>query len=303
MSAKLRHGSGQPGPAVRPLAPQPGFSAHRQGRRLLWRLSDVMKTCQSLVGQRQREWTPVTAGWLEPLLLAKPQTYMNHSGVAAAALARRFGARGADMVVAYDDLDLPFGHGSGSAAAGRPAATGDWRRSCTIWRIATSCRLRVGIGRPPAGVDAVDYVLSRFSPEEMESVDGVLSRAGGRGGSHRVERARLGHGTTSIESNRGGVMDGLDRSGRRRRERSDFSSLTGRIEPLSSQSTGQGCGDAVRERLHLRRGHGVPEARVHRAGGLRGRGGGAARVATRSRHRCWRSSRAQSARWWRVSSA
>lgn len=175
MSAKLVMGLGNPGRRY-------ARSRHNLGFLLIDRVADysgvsvTRKTCESLVGQRQREWTPVTAEWLEPLVLAKPQTYMNHSGVAAAALARRFGARGADLVVAYDDLDLPFGRlrirCGGSAGGHRGLAS-------VLHHLADRdfVRLRVGIGRPPAGVDAVDYVLSRFSPEEMESLDGVLSRA------------------------------------------------------------------------------------------------------------------------------
>lgn len=175
MSAKLVMGLGNPGRRY-------ARSRHNLGFLLIDRVADysgvpvTRETCESLVGQREREWTPVTAEWLEPLVLAKPQTYMNHSGVAAAALARRFGARGADLVVAYDDLDLPFGRlrirCGGSAGGHRGLAS-------VLHHLADRdfVRLRVGIGRPPAGVDAVDYVLSRFSPEEMESLDGVLSRA------------------------------------------------------------------------------------------------------------------------------
>lgn len=175
MSAKLVMGLGNPGRRY-------ARSRHNLGFLLIDRVADysgasvTRKTCESLVGQREREWTPVTAEWLEPLVLAKPQTYMNHSGVAAAALARRFGARGADLVVAYDDLDLPFGRlrirCGGSAGGHRGLAS-------VLHHLADRdfVRLRVGIGRPPAGVDAVDYVLSRFSPEELESLDGVLSRA------------------------------------------------------------------------------------------------------------------------------
>lgn len=175
MSAKVVMGLGNPGRRY-------ARSRHNLGFLLIDRVADysgvsvARETCESLVGQRQREWTPVTAEWLEPLVLAKPQTYMNHSGVAAAALARRFGARGADLVVAYDDLDLPFGRlrirCGGSAGGHRGLAS-------VLHHLADRdfVRLRVGIGRPPAGVDAVDYVLSRFSSEEMESLDGVLSRA------------------------------------------------------------------------------------------------------------------------------
>lgn len=124
--------------------------------------------CESLVGRG--EWER------ESLVLAKPQTYMNNSGVAAAALLRRFRVRGADLVVAYDDLDLPFGRlrirCGGSAGGHRGLAS-------ILQHVADRdfVRLRMGIGRPPAGVDPVEYVLSRFSAEEQQSLEEVLSRA------------------------------------------------------------------------------------------------------------------------------
>ena len=124
--------------------------------------------CESLVGRG--EWER------ESLVLAKPQTYMNHSGLAAAALVRRFQVRGANLVVAFDDLDLPFGRlriRCGGTAGGHRGL------GSILQHVADRdfVRLRIGIGRPPAGEDAVDYVLSRFSPEEQDSLDDVLSRA------------------------------------------------------------------------------------------------------------------------------
>lgn len=178
MSAKVVMGLGNPGRRYE-------RSRHNLGFLLIDRIADdsgvsvTKERCESLVGQREREWTPVAAEWREPLVLAKPQTYMNHSGVAAAALVKRFGARGSDLVVAYDDLDLPFGRlrirCGGSAGGHRGLAS-------VLHHLADRdfVRLRVGIGRPPAGVDAVEYVLSRFSSEEWEGLhelDGVLSRA------------------------------------------------------------------------------------------------------------------------------
>lgn len=178
MSAKLVMGLGNPGRRY-------ARSRHNLGFLLIDRIADdsgvsvARETCESLVGQRQRQWDPAASGWREALALAKPQTYMNHSGVAAAALVKRFGARGSDLIVAYDDLDLPFGRlrirCGGSAGGHRGLAS-------VLHHLADRefVRLRVGIGRPPAGVDPVDYVLSRFSSEEWEELqelDGVLSRA------------------------------------------------------------------------------------------------------------------------------
>ena len=147
---------------------------HNLGFLLLDRVAGATDTridderCESLVGRGR--WDR------ESLALAKPQTYMNNSGLAAAALAKRFQVRGADLVVVYDDLDLPFGRlrirCGGSAGGHRGLAS-------ILQYVADRdfVRLRMGIGRPPAGVDAVDYVLSRFSPEEEGALDGVLTRA------------------------------------------------------------------------------------------------------------------------------
>ncbi len=155
---------------------------HNLGFLLLDRIGEARgirigdERCESLVGRGERTWDPVASEWWPPLVLAKPQTYMNHSGVAAAALVKRFQARGADLVVAYDDLDLPFGRlrirCGGSAGGHRGLAS-------VLQHVADRdfVRLRIGIGRPPAGVDSVDYVLSRFSPEEQDALDGVLTRA------------------------------------------------------------------------------------------------------------------------------
>ena len=147
---------------------------HNLGFLLLDRIAEARgirigdERCESLVGRG--EWEQ------ESLVLAKPQTYMNNSGLAAAALLRRFRVRGADLVVAYDDLDLPFGRlrirCGGSAGGHRGLAS-------ILQHVADRdfVRLRIGIGRPPEGFDAVDYVLSRFSPEEQDSLDGLLAKA------------------------------------------------------------------------------------------------------------------------------
>lgn len=147
---------------------------HNLGFLLLDRIGEARgirigdERCESLVGRG--EWEQ------ESLVLAKPQTYMNNSGLAAAALLRRFRVRGADLVVAYDDLDLPFGRlrirCGGSAGGHRGMAS-------ILQHIADRdfVRVRIGIGRPPEGMDTVDYVLSRFSPEEQDSLDGVLAKA------------------------------------------------------------------------------------------------------------------------------
>jgi len=98
--------------------------------------------------------------------LLEPQTYMNLSGraVRAAIDAHPIDPR-ADLLVVYDDLDLPFGRLRlrPSGGAGGHNGIGDIAEQLGHDEFA---RLRFGIGRPPAGEDPIAYVLAPFAPEE-----------------------------------------------------------------------------------------------------------------------------------------
>jgi PTH1 family peptidyl-tRNA hydrolase len=112
----------------------------------------------------------------EKLVLAKPQAYMNRSGDSVKALMREFGAGAEELIVVYDDLDLPFGRirirPSGSAGGHRGVASIiDSLAGAPFYRV------RMGIGRPPDGVDPAEYVLEPFSPEEALQVGAIVERA------------------------------------------------------------------------------------------------------------------------------
>ncbi len=112
----------------------------------------------------------------EAVVLSKPETYMNRSGDAVAALLRWTGADPSDLVVILDDLDLDPGvlriRKQGSAGGHRGMIS-------IIEAVGTDCfpRIRVGIGRPPQGGDVVAYVLSPFSQEEIPLIDRTIDRA------------------------------------------------------------------------------------------------------------------------------
>lgn len=111
-----------------------------------------------------------------PVLLVQPLTYMNSSGRALQPLVRRWGIPPDSVLVVSDDLDLPFG-----AIRLRPAGSSGGHRGIqsVIDSLGTQRfpRLRIGIGRPPEGVDAAAYVLSPFSPEEKERLEEILELA------------------------------------------------------------------------------------------------------------------------------
>lgn len=110
------------------------------------------------------------------LALAKPLTFMNRSGLAYAALRRRYGLDPADVLVVYDDLALPIGQ---IRLRGKGSAGGHNGVQSVIDALGTSDfpRLRVGVGNsfPPGG--QVDYVLSPFDDDEREAAEAALQAA------------------------------------------------------------------------------------------------------------------------------
>jgi PTH1 family peptidyl-tRNA hydrolase len=108
------------------------------------------------------------------VVLAKPLTYMNLSGQAVKQLASFYRLFLEDILVIYDDLDLPLG-----TIRLRPeGGSGGHRGIRSIIEALGSQsfpRLRVGIGRPP-GNDAVSYVLSDFTGDEQIMLENVYER-------------------------------------------------------------------------------------------------------------------------------
>jgi PTH1 family peptidyl-tRNA hydrolase len=110
------------------------------------------------------------------VLLAKPQTYMNESGRAVAAIMRSVYASPPDLIVLHDELDLELGTVRIKSGGGHGGHNG--LRSI-IEHIGTAdfIRVRIGIGRPAPGIDPADYVLSPFLAEERAAVPEIMARA------------------------------------------------------------------------------------------------------------------------------
>ena len=110
------------------------------------------------------------------LILAKPQTYMNLSGQSAQGLLNFYKLPMENMLVAHDDLDLPFGTIRIRLGGGPGGQKG---MASTIERLGTKDfpRLRIGIGRPPGRMDPAAYVLQDFSRDEMKTLSEVVDRA------------------------------------------------------------------------------------------------------------------------------
>jgi len=109
-----------------------------------------------------------------PVVVAKPQTYMNRSGGPAGALQRFYGVAADRVVVIHDELDLPFGTVRIKRGGGHGGHNG--LRDLHDEIDADFVRVRVGISRPPPGCDAAAYVLADFSKGEREALPRVIDR-------------------------------------------------------------------------------------------------------------------------------
>lgn len=110
------------------------------------------------------------------LILAKPQTYMNLSGQSVQGLADFYKVPLEQLMVAHDDLDLPFGTIRLRPGGGPGGQKGV---ASTIERLGTQdfARLRIGIGRPPGRMDPADYVLQDFPRSQTEILGEILDRS------------------------------------------------------------------------------------------------------------------------------
>jgi PTH1 family peptidyl-tRNA hydrolase len=110
------------------------------------------------------------------IILAKPQTYMNLSGQSVQGLLHFYKLPMENLLVAHDDLDIPFGTIRIRASGGPGGQRG---MASTIEQLGTRDfpRLRLGIGRPPGRMDPKDYVLQDFSKDDLKFLPEVLDRA------------------------------------------------------------------------------------------------------------------------------
>ena len=112
----------------------------------------------------------------EPVLLAKPLTYMNLSGDAVAALTRYYDVPVDELLVVIDEVALPFGK---LRARARGSAGGHNGLKSVIARLGTTefPRLRLGVGRGDDRRDLADHVLSMFERSERAELESFIARA------------------------------------------------------------------------------------------------------------------------------
>jgi peptidyl-tRNA hydrolase, PTH1 family len=105
-----------------------------------------------------------------------PAGFMNDSGQLVLKAVERWRPTADGLLIVHDDLDLPTGEVKEREGGGHGGHNG--LRDIGV-RLGTGAyrRLRLGIGRPPGSMDAADYVLATFRPDEREAIDAAVDQA------------------------------------------------------------------------------------------------------------------------------
>ena len=159
-------GLGNPGPEYK-------GTRHNVGQRVVDHLARTLK----------KRWTRESAGQVaraqwrgESLYLIKPGSFMNVTGPALARLCRRLGLDPTDLILAYDDIDLPLGKVRVRMKGSHGGHKGV-RSIIETLGTAELRRVKVGIGRPGGKDEVVDHVLSPFLPDELPLIEAASEEA------------------------------------------------------------------------------------------------------------------------------
>ena len=162
-------GLGNPGPEYRD-------TRHNVGQRVVDLLARMLKRAWRREGQAflaQGQWRG------EPFYLVKPVAFMNVCGPTVARALRGVGGGPADLILVYDDIDLPLGtvrvRMKGSAGGHNGV-----RSVIETLGTAELRRVKVGIGRPDHKSQVPDHVLAPFEADELPVVDTAVAAAAER---------------------------------------------------------------------------------------------------------------------------
>ncbi len=170
---KLIVGLGNPGPEY-------AFTPHNAGFLAIDRIAAV---CDVQVGNRRGRALTAKARLMgHEVLLAKPETFMNLSGLSVAALLQELNLGVEDLIVLYDELAIPLGtlriRERGSAAGHNGVKSISSVLGTEEW-----ARIRIGIGKPPLESGRAiksggkDFLLTPMRKQELAELDEVLDVA------------------------------------------------------------------------------------------------------------------------------
>jgi peptidyl-tRNA hydrolase, PTH1 family len=170
---KLIVGLGNPGP-------QYEFTPHNAGFLAVDRIAQICDV--QAANRRGRALTARTKLMGHDVLLAKPETFMNLSGLSVAALLEELELEVKDLIVLYDELAIPLGQlrirerGSSGGHNGVKSISG-------VLGTEEWTRIRIGVGKPPTETGraikagGTDFLLSPMRKQELATLDEVLDQA------------------------------------------------------------------------------------------------------------------------------
>lgn len=151
------------------------FTPHNVGFLAVDRIAEQ---CGARVSNRRCRALTASASFAgRPVILAKPETWMNLSGMAVRELVEEFEAEPQrDLIVIYDELDLPLGN---MRIRQRGGSAGHNGMESILGALGTDefLRIRLGIGPEHKPSDGARYVLSPFRKQQYPVVDEMLERA------------------------------------------------------------------------------------------------------------------------------
>lgn len=109
-------------------------------------------------------------------LVLEPRTFMNVSGRAVAPVAGRYRIGPGRVIVLHDDIDIPLGEVRVKRGGGTAGHRGLESLAEALGGRGFT-RVRIGVGRPPDGVDPTEHVLSAFREDEREAAGESIARA------------------------------------------------------------------------------------------------------------------------------
>ena len=135
----------------------------------------LIKKCDSFRSKFNGEYAMFNENG-ENIILFKPHTYMNLSGIAIKEISSYFHIETKDILVVYDDKDIPFA-ALRLREKGNAGSHNGMKSIIEHLKDTTFPRIRVGMGTPINGQDMVDFVLSKFSNEELKALDESFENA------------------------------------------------------------------------------------------------------------------------------
>ena len=157
----------------------PGKDYDKTRHNIGWDLLDALASAHAIKIDKREHKALTGKGSIAhvPVLLVKPQTFMNLSGEAVGALMRYYDIAASDLLVLSDDIHLPVGklriRARGSSGGQNGLKSVAAHLGSQEW-----ARLRLGVGEPPPGLQ-IDWVLGRFSTTDRKIVDDMLISAMG----------------------------------------------------------------------------------------------------------------------------